>query len=233
MLASIMAKKASVGATHLLLDLPVGPGSKLLDQRRAIHLQRKFAVLGRRLGIKVLTMVTDGSEPIGNGIGPGLEARDCLWVLENDPRGPADLRQKSIDMAALLLEMTGKAKVNHGHELASRLVRDGSALRAMQRMIRAQGGKPRSPGRILVGPLSYAYRASRSGVVVGIDNVAVTRIARLAGAPRDKGSGILLHKHVGSRVRKGEPVFTIFAHNAQELRFARDAVRKYDGVRIR
>ncbi len=233
MLASIMAKKASVGATHLLMDLPVGAGSKLRDMREAMHLERQFARVGRLLGIKVVTMITDGREPIGNGIGPSLEARDCLWVLEDDVRAPQDLRRKSVELAGELLEMTGKAKPGKGFGLADGLLRDGSALRAMHRMIRAQGGVVKRAARLPIGKMSYVSRASRSGVIRAIDNVAIARIARLAGSPKDVGSGVFLHQHVGSRVRKGEPVFTVFAQNSVELKYAREAIRKFDGVRIR
>ena len=110
LLASVMAKKASVSATHLLVDIPYGVGSKIGSIEKANLLKRDFEQIAKELKIKAKVILTDGTQPIGNGIGPGLEARDVLFLLKNDERAPADLRKKSLEMAGMMLEMGGKAK---------------------------------------------------------------------------------------------------------------------------
>jgi AMP phosphorylase len=232
MLASIMAKKASVSATHLLMDIPVGRGAKVPDRKQAVHLKGHFERLGRELGIKVITMISEGSEPIGNGIGPVLEARDCLWVLKNDSRAPQDLRQKSLEMAATLLEFVGKAKKGQGMQAATELLNSGKAYKTFVEMVKAQGGKDIDPESLRPDALTHVYAAPRAGIVSCLDNTSISRIARMAGAPSDKDSGMYLHHHCGDRVRKGEPIITIYAHTREKLNYAVELLKELDGIII-
>ena len=104
MVASIMSKKLAAGSTHLLIDLPVGPTAKLANASEAMRLRKLFEFVGDHFGIAVEVITTDGRQPIGNGIGPVLEAQDVMAVLANEPAAPADLREKSLRLAAHLLE---------------------------------------------------------------------------------------------------------------------------------
>ncbi|MEM2916193.1 MAG: AMP phosphorylase [Candidatus Woesearchaeota archaeon] len=230
MLASIMAKKASVSATHLLIDIPVGRGAKVEDRKQAVHLQGHFERLGRELGISVCIMITQGSEPIGNGIGPVLEARDCLWVLKNDSRAPQDLRRKSLEMAAIALEFAGTAKKGEGMQLATEILNSGKAYQKFMEIVRAQGGKDIDPESLKPCPLQYTYLAPKTGTISVIDNISISRIARMAGAPRDKDSGILLHHHCGDHVSKGDPIMTIYSHSREKLSYATDLLKELDGI---
>ena len=232
MLASIMAKKASVSATHLLLDLPIGKGTKVYDVGCAKHLRAQFENLGRELGIIVYTMLSVGSAPIGNGIGPTLEARDCLWILENDSLGPEDLRQKSIEMAAKLLELTGLATEGNGIVMAESILKSGAAHAKMMQMIDAQGAKIKNSNQIKLSNCKYTIHAKKTGIITSIDNIAVAKIARIAGAPRDAEAGIYLHKQKGTRVKKGEKIFTLYAKNSQKLAYAKEAIKQTTSVVI-
>ena len=230
MLASIMAKKASVSATHLLIDLPIGKGTKVYDVGCAKHLREQFENLGKELGILVHTMLSDGSAPIGNGIGPALEARDCLWVLENDSRGPEDLRQKSIEMAAKLLEMTGMATHGNGIIMAESILKSGAAHTKMMQIIDSQGPKIKKSSQIKLSNCKYVYCARKTGIITSIDNIAISKIARLAGAPIDKTAGIYFHKQKGVRVKKGEPLFTVYAVSVQKLAYAKETIAETTSV---
>lgn len=230
MLASIMAKKASVSTTHLLMDIPMGIGTKIATLKHALHLKQHFQDLSKELGITLKTIITDGSQPIGNGIGPALEARDCLWVLHNDPRGPEDLRKKSIHMAGLTLELTGKAPHGKGTELAETILNSGKAHEKMMQIIQAQGAKIKHPEELPFGEYTHVYRSPKTGTVRHIDNLAISKIARIAGAPIDIGAGIDLYKHKGNKVTKGEAVFTIYAHSKQKIKYAVDTLKELDGM---
>ncbi|MEM4239805.1 MAG: AMP phosphorylase [Candidatus Woesearchaeota archaeon] len=230
MLASIMAKKASVSATHLLMDIPVGKGAKIENRKQAVHLQGHFERLGKALGINVLTMITNGAEPIGNGIGPVLEARDCLWVLRNDSRAPIDLRQKSLEMAATALEFAGAAGKGEGMRVAAEILNSGKAYGKFMEIVRAQGGKDIDPESLKTCPLQYTYVAPKTGTVQVLDNISISRIARMAGAPKDPDSGILLHHHCNDHVKKGEPIMTIYSHTKEKLGYAMDLLKELDGI---
>ena len=233
LLASVMAKKASVSATHVLVDIPFGRGSKIESTEKAMILKKDFEQIARALKMKVKVILTDGKQPIGRGIGPALEARDLLYLLKNDERMPMDLRKKSITLAGTLLEMGRKAKPGRGGALAQSLVESGEAYKKMIEIIKAQGKKITNPSRIKLGNYTYEHKASRGGRVRHISNECVSKIARIAGAPEDKGAGIYLHHHVGDKVKKGEKLFTIYAHSEQELGFAVEACSKIDGFVVR
>ncbi|HZX44655.1 MAG TPA: AMP phosphorylase [Candidatus Nanoarchaeia archaeon] len=230
LLASVMAKKASVSASHLLIDIPTGKGSKLPDVRKARQLKQDFICLAGKLGIKSHVIITDGKEPVGNGIGPALEARDVLWTLEGD--GPLDLRKKCLMMAGILLEMAGKAKKGEGQWLAQEILESGKALEKMKEIIEMQGKIATEPSQIKLGKIRLDVAAKTKGVVSEISNRAISKIARVAGAPECKGAGIYLHKHVGDKVKKGENIYTVFCHDKGKLDFVKYAVENLDGFLI-
>lgn len=230
LLASILAKKAAVGATHVLIDIPIGKDTKIKTLTEARHLERKFDEIGKRLGMKTHIMVTDGTEPIGNGIGPALEARGVLWLLKRDSRRPLDLEKKSVRMAARLLHIAG---VKNAKEKVMDILESGAAYRKMQEIIKAQGGNPDiNPDKIAVGRYSFTFKAYKTGRIVDIDNITVSKVARVAGAPQDKGAGVYIYKHENEKVTKGEPVFTIYAENKKKLQFALDMLGRIGGIYI-
>ena len=231
LLASILAKKAAVKATHVLIDIPVGKDTKVTTQQEAGQLERQFHKIGKKLGMHIRVMISRGEEPVGNGIGPALEARDVLWILRRDPRGPHDLEHKSIHMAGMLMEMAG---INNGETKARKILDQGQAYSAMKRMISAQGGDPRiTPENLSIGPYSYTVRAPSSGRVIDVNTNLISHVARIAGAPIDKGAGMYLHVHEGYPVKKGDPLLTLFAVSEKKLHFAKEEYAKGKVVVIR
>ena len=214
LLPSIMSKKKAVGAELLVIDIPCGRGTKVKTIGEADLLAKDFIELGRRLGIKVQCAVTYGEQPIGYAVGPALEAREALSVLMGDRR-PLDLIDKATDIAGILLEMGG---VENSKELAMETLRTGKAEEKMREIIEAQGGDPEiKPDDIGVGDKKLTVRSEVDGYVLWIDNTNLVEVARLAGAPKDKGAGILLHKKVGDSIKKGDPLLTIYAERSSKL----------------
>lgn len=222
MVASIMSKKVAAGSTHLLIDLPVGPTAKLENAMEAMRLRKLFEFVGDRFGIAVEVIMTDGSQPIGYGIGPVLEAQDVMAVLSNEPGAPADLREKSLRLAAHLLEYDPQLRGGSGYARASELLDSGAALKQMQKIIDAQGP---SHCNTNVGNLTFDVFAPSDGIVSGIDCLQLNRLARTAGAPIDKGAGIKLFKKIGDRVKKGEPLYRVYAFDQSECDLAAAGTR--------
>ncbi|OYT43236.1 thymidine phosphorylase [Candidatus Bathyarchaeota archaeon ex4484_40] len=217
LLPSIMSKKKAVGADLLVVDIPCGRGTKVKTIGEADLLAKDFIELGRRLGIKVQCAVTYGEQPVGYAVGPALEAREALSVLMGEAEAP-DLADKATDIAGILLNMSG---MRNGKELAVDALRSGRAERKLREIIEAQGGDPTvNPSDIKVGDRRFTFRSERNGYVLWIDNSYLVEIARLAGAPKDKGAGVLLHKKIGDRVKEGEPLFTVYAEKAVKLQRA-------------
>ncbi|MFH1510608.1 MAG: AMP phosphorylase [Candidatus Woesearchaeota archaeon] len=225
LIASIISKKLSVSSTHILLDIPCGKGAKVKDKKSAEILKTHFEYLAAKLKLKVRVLITNGSQPVGNGIGPSLEARDVLWILRNDSRGPQDLREKSLLIAGNLLEMGKKAGKGKGYNLAKEILDSGKAYEKMTQIIRHQGKKTELPEQIRIGECIFKIKAQKSGRVSRIDNEAVTKLARVAGAPAAQSAGLYLHKHVNDKVSRGEPLVTVYSQCDEKLKYARDIAK--------
>jgi len=226
LLASVMSKKKAVSSKYLLIDIPIGKTTKVKTRKDAERMKNKFKRIGKELGIKVKAIITDGSQPIGNGIGPVLEAEDCMQVLKNAKNQPKDLKEKAVMLAGMLLEMGRKTR--KGKEDAMKILESGEAYKKMKQIIKEQG-PVRTPRK---GKETYTYCATKSGKITEIDNFDITKIARLAGAPKDQGAGIYLHRHAGEKISKGEKIFTIYSENREKLRHAKTFLEQKDGIKI-
>jgi len=229
MVASIMSKKLSAGSSHLLIDIPIGPSAKVRGHGDAMRLRKLFEYVGRELGIHVEVTTTDGAQPIGCGIGPVLEARDVMAVLAGDAGAPADLREKSLQLAGSLLEADPALRGGSGYARAQELLHSGEALACMNRIIDAQGRKTEA---YCTGELTYDVLSPQKGTVVEIDCFRINRITRLAGAPMDKGAGIDLYKKIGDTVEQGEAIYRIHACFASDFKFATAFAAEANGYTI-
>lgn len=219
LLASILGKKKAVGAEFVIVDIPVGRGAKVEDMGEAKSLANDFLDVGEKLAMKIRCLLTDGSDPIGMGIGPGLECRDVLSVLQGN--GPQELLEKSCLLAGSLLEMVGKVPVGSGTDAAINLVKSGKAYDKMKEIIEAQGGNPKIKiDDIPVGKVKYAVVADHSGRVAHVDNRGISKIGRAAGAPIDVGAGVILHCEMGDKVNVGDTLYEIVAESESKLSFA-------------
>lgn len=232
MVASILSKKIAAGATHLVLDIPIGPTAKVRSMPEAQRLRRLFEYVASRMRLSLDVVITDGRQPIGRGIGPVLEARDVMQVLQNDPEAPQDLRQKSLRLAGRLIECHPDVRGGEGYAIARDILESGRALTQMNAIIEAQGACGFDYQNPPLGALSFEARATEAGVVTSIDNLQIARIARLAGAPHVQGAGVdLLHK-LGEPVAPGEVLYRVHAGFGADLEFARQACQRSQGVQI-
>ncbi|MFX1405007.1 MAG: AMP phosphorylase [Promethearchaeota archaeon] len=224
MIASIIAKKLSTGVQHLVLDIPTGEGCKVTTMEEARKLSRDFITVGTELGINVHCAMTYGSQPVGHAIGPALEAKEALETLMGG--GPTSLIEKSTGLAGILLEMGGLAPRGAGRKLAKDILASGKALEKMRLIIEAQNGKASiGPSEIPIGTHTSILRAPTDGYVATLQNRALVRIARAAGTPKFHGAGLYLHAKIGSRVREGDPVITIYAESEGKLSDAIDVAK--------
>ncbi|MDD1652616.1 MAG: AMP phosphorylase [Methanomicrobiales archaeon] len=226
MLASVMAKKFAVGADVVVIDIPVGKHTKVIDVQEGRKLARQFMELGERLGIRVECALTYGESLVGHAIGPNLEVQEALQVLEGAGK-PTSLLQKSLAIAGIALEMSGKAAQGQGYAVAEEILKSGKALEKLRQIIEIQGGNPRiTSAEVHPGPHRFVVNAPISGYVVDLNNRALITIARAAGAPHDRGAGIYIHAKKGSRVNQGEPIFTIYADRSWRLQNAVEVGRQ-------
>ena len=229
MIASILSKKVAAGASHLLIDIPVGPTAKVRKRSEAMKLRKLFEYAGDELGLHLEVIITDGRQPIGRGIGPVLEARDVMLVLDNDPLAPMDLKEKSLQLAGRILEFDVDVRGGQGYFIARDILESGRALEKFNDIVSAQGASSVS---YVSGKLAQDILAPASGRIATIDNLQMARIARLAGAPMDKGAGIDLFKKHGDEVRESEPLYRIYSEFNADFEFALQAASRDNGYRI-
>jgi thymidine phosphorylase len=229
MIASILSKKVAAGSTHLILDIPIGPTAKVKSMPEAQRLRKLFEYVAARMHLALEVVITDGRQPIGRGIGPVLEARDVMQVLENDLHAPADLREKSLRLAGRMIEFDPDVRGGDGYTIARNILESGRALAQMKAIIAAQGAKPFDHTRPVLARLHFDVCAMTSGVVTGIDNLRIAQIARTAGAPKVVGAGVDIKRQLGDEVNTGDVLYTVYAEHQTDLMFAQSLCSKDNG----
>lgn len=217
MVASILAKKKSAGANHVLIDIPVGHTAKVRTDVEGEHLAELFRAVAERVNLHVDVLLTRASGPIGCGIGPRLEALEVLAVLRGESRAPVDLREKSLFLAARILEMSGAAQAGEGYRAAERALDSGKAFEVFQQIASAQGRKQLPSA----APCISIVNGSADGRIAEIDCWEIARVAKRAGAPANPAAGVRLIRTVGEVVSRGEPIYEIHASTEAQLGFAR------------
>lgn len=217
LVASILSKKAAAGASHVLIDIPVGPTAKVRSDHAALSLRQRLVAVADAVGLHVTVHHSDGTAPVGRGIGPALEARDVLSVLRRDPDAPIGLRDRALDLAGILLELAG-GREGTGRSQAKSLLDNGSAEAKFLAICAAQGGF-RDP---IPAGHRHVITARTSGQITATDNRQVARIAKLSGAPGRKAAGVLLRAQPGQRLAAGDPLYEIHAETQGELAWARE-----------
>jgi len=218
--ASVLSKKAAAGSTHVLIDMPVGPTAKVRSTEAAQSLSARLAAVAVAIGLNLRVHRSDGSAPVGRGIGPALEAHDVLKVLRRAPDAPLDLCNRALDLAGALLDLA-EDDGGKGRSRAERILESGEAETKFLAICEAQGGFSEPQ----IAPYHAVEMATVGGTIASIDNRRIARIAKLAGAPGRKTAGVLLHKRPGDTVERGEPLYEIHAETSGELDWARDYAR--------
>lgn len=216
LIASVLSKKAAAGSTHVVIDIPVGESAKVRSAEMAQKLKNYMETVGTAVGLKVKVVLTDGTQPVGRGIGPTLEAIDILKVLKNEADAPKDLTERALQIAAELLELSGDVEKGKGLKTAHQILKSGKAYEKLLSICKAQGkfSKP------VLAPYKIEITAKKSGVIKRIDNRKLAKLAKLSGAPQSKSAGILLNVHFGEAIAENQLLYTIYAESKGELNYA-------------
>ncbi len=222
LIASVLSKKIAAGSTHAVIDIPVGPTAKVRSSKDADRLASLFKQVSTACGLQVRCLITDGSQPVGNGVGPAEEARDVMAVLQGSSDAPKDLRERALFLAAHLFSLAYQRPYEQGLEKAIEILDSGAAWEQFQRIITAQGGLKSLPS----ADFQHTETAASTGTLQTINNRQLSRLAKLAGAPNVAAAGLRLHKRVREKVEQGEPLLTLFSETEGELQYALAYYRK-------
>lgn len=245
-LVSIMAKKIAFGSNHIVIDLPYGEHVKVHRLSDAELIKRKFAYLAQRFRVKIHVHIHKTGEPAGRGIGPVLEAKEALKILEQRDGRALDLEKRAVHLAGLLLDLcledsssSSPIKSESEHGLKKRILKEfgnsfrwaqyiltsGHALKKMREIIKAQEGNHEiTSEKLKPGKFSFEVNAKKDGNVRSIHSKNATIIARILGAPRHKKSGIYLNCKIGEHVDAGLPIYTLYSENAYNLKEAKESL---------
>lgn len=233
-IVSIMAKKVASGATHLVLDIPVGPTMKITHFKDAEVIVGKFTFLAGKFGMKVVIDVNEALENAGRGIGPVLEVRDVFAVLAQAPDRPLALEAKALRLAGKLLSLCfadtkGKEGLD-GEKVAREMLVSGQAMKKMREIIKVQGGDPDiDVSRMNPGKYRHEVKSMRSGRVARIDNREITVVCRILGCPTDKRAGMYLNRKLEETVDKGDILCTIYSSDKWRLK---ETIETIKSVRV-
>ena len=226
LIASVLSKKAAAGSTHVVIDIPVGETAKVRSLEMAQQLQAHMETVSESIGLKVKVVITDGSQPVGRGIGPNLEAIDILSVLRNEDSAPKDLKERSLVLAGELLELSEEVQKSKGYEVATQLLESGKAFEKFEAICKAQGRFSKT----FVAPYQFEMHAPKHGLIKKINNRKIAKLAKLSGAPQSKSAGILLNVHLDDEIEKGQLLYTLFAESQGELNYALEYYEIHDDI---
>lgn len=228
-LVSVMAKKIAFGSNHVVIEIPYGKTVKVHTKEDAQLWAEKFETLAKRFHIKLKVSIDKVDEPAGGGIGPLLEARDALRVLEQTDDRSLDLEERALGLATMLLELCLedatearkseiKTKYNTIADWAKDILVSGAAHKKMTEIIAAQGGNEKILAKDLK-PAKFAwdYKAEKSGKIVEINNKNVSLLAKLLGAPQDKKAGMDIFVRDKMEVKKGDKLATFYGETKYKL----------------
>jgi AMP phosphorylase len=231
LLASVLSKKIAVGSKYVLIDIPFGSSAKVSKQD-ALKLKKRFEYFGKRFGLVLRCVLTNGEQPIGNGIGPLLEIRDVIKVLKQEKDCPKDLEKKAVFLAGQIFDLCGKTKKGKGENLARDILKSSKANHKFHKIVEAQHGKVPNLEDIenRLGKHKKNILAVKNFKIKQIDNKKINSLATIAGSPMDKGSGIYLYHHLGSNIKKGEKILTIYSDSKTRLENALELYEKLQPI---
>ena len=216
--SSIMGKKLAANDDCIVLDVKTGSGAFMKDEADSRTLARLMVDIGTRAGKQICALITDMDQPLGNAIGNSLEVAEAVEVLRGG--GPDDLRELCIALAAHILRLGGRGSYDACREWAERALSTGAALETFAQMVEAQGGDKNciyDPTRLPEAKHRKTVYAKGDGYIQCVDTEGYGTAALLLGAGRsrkedaiDYTAGIYLHAKVGTFVRTGEKIATLY-----------------------
>lgn len=219
--SSIMSKKIASGADAIVLDVKTGNGAFMKTLDKAVELARAMVDIGKLVGRKTMAVISDMNQPLGNAVGNALEVREAIATLKG--QGPADLYELCLTLGSYMVYLGKKAaSPEEGRNKLEQAIMSGKALETFRTFVAAQGGDPTvvdEPNKLPTARFTFDIPAEEDGFVAGIRAEDIGTAAMILGAgratkdsPIDLSVGLVLHKKIGDRIYKGEPLVTLHSN---------------------
>lgn len=231
--SSIMSKKIAAGCDAIVLDVKTGSGAFMKTIDEAVALAKAMVSIGEHVGRRTIALITDMDRPLGRAVGNALEVREAVETLKG--RGPADLTEVCLHLAANMLYLAGKGGLEECLAMAKKALASGAALEKLRAVIEAQDGDARvadDPSLLGEAPVVHEVKADRAGWVARINTEQCGLAAVLLGAGRQKledavdyQAGIVLDVNLGSRVEAGQVIARLYTSDAAKLGPAEQRLR--------
>jgi pyrimidine-nucleoside phosphorylase len=233
--ASIMSKKLAEGIDALVLDVKVGCGAFMKEDAAAAHLAQLMVETGEQMGKKVVALLTDMNQPLGQAVGNALEVIECIHVLKG--AGPEDLKDLTLELSAWMFYLGERTKsVEEGRKLATALIANGAALKKFGEMVRLQGGDERVLENTSLLPAAknrLDVASPTAGSVNAMDCEKIGIASLVLGGGRstkedviDPAVGVMVHKKIGDKVAVGEPLCTLYYNRGEQVEESRALIEE-------
>jgi len=231
--ASIMSKKLAEGIDALVLDVKTGSGAFMKKEEDSVRLAEVMVETGKRMGKKVVALITDMNQPLGRMAGHSHEVLESVEVLKG--RGPEDLRDLSLELSAWMFFLGERTNsIDEGRRLAEEMVTTGQALEKFKQGIRLQGGDERvvdEPKRLPQARFCAEVLSPAAGYldITNCEQLG-TALAMLGGGREkkedkiDHAVGLEFHKRIGDRIEKNEKLVTIHYNSDAKLAEAKSLI---------
>lgn len=241
-LVSIMAKKIAFGVNHLVVDVPYGEQVKIHTLSDAESLKRKFIYIAERFNVKIHVHLHKTEGVAGRAVGPLLEVKEALEILEQRLTRSFELEKQALHLAGQLLDLCLEEENQVMRELKKRIILEfgsglkwatyilesGHALMKMREIIRAQGGDEGVVSQSLKpGKFYFDVKTERSRTIKGVSSRNIIIIAKILGAPKHKKSGILLHYKSNELAKAGSALYTLYSESAYNLKEAKESLGNF------
>ena len=224
--SSIMSKKLASGADAIVLDVKTGDGAFMKTQEDALALAKEMVSIGTLANRKMVAVISDMNQPLGNAIGNALEVKEAIKTLQGN--GPKDLEELVLTLGSHMVLLAGKAdSIEDAREKLKQTLTDGSALNTFAKFVIAQGGSEeevKHPELLPKAKYIEEVPSINCGYVANIATEEIGKISLLLGGGRetkestiDLSVGIVLNKKYGDFVTKGEVLATLHANNQESL----------------
>ena len=228
--SSIMSKKLAAGSDSIVLDVKTGSGAFMKTLDESICLAKKMVSIGCMAGRRCCALITNMDIPLGYAIGNSLEMTEAIRTLKGE--GPEDLTRVCLELAANMLHLAGRGTVKECRKMAEETIHDGSALKRLALMVKAQGGDESfiwKPEQFGSPACAYEVKAPAQGYISHMDTEGIGTASVLLGAgrntkedPIDYGAGIVLKKKYGEKVMPGDVLAVLYADSMERIQAGAD-----------